>query len=122
MEKFKVGRNRTSLRAVRFPKRLEEAVAPYHSNASISAVEMINELIALAKDLQAAGRRGEKIKDCRMKRSPSMTRWRKIGARSMFWATRRCASSPMSYLSSSEKTPPLIGISWRAPAPECACW
>lgn len=41
-----------------FSKRLEEAVARYHSNA-ISAVEMINELIALAKDLQAATRRGE---------------------------------------------------------------
>jgi type I restriction enzyme, R subunit len=41
-----------------FSKRLEEAVARYHSNA-ISAVEMINELIALAKDLQAARRRGE---------------------------------------------------------------
>ncbi|WP_420407483.1 type I restriction endonuclease subunit R [Hoeflea sp.] len=41
-----------------FSKRLEEAVARYHSNA-ISAAEMINELIALAKDLQAARRRGE---------------------------------------------------------------
>ncbi|MBB4302130.1 type I restriction enzyme R subunit [Rhodobium orientis] len=41
-----------------FSKRLEEAVARYHSNA-ISAVEMINELIALAKDLQAARKRGE---------------------------------------------------------------
>ena len=41
-----------------FSRRLEEAVARYHSNA-ISAVEMLNELIALAKDLQAARRRGE---------------------------------------------------------------
>lgn len=41
-----------------FSKRLEEAVARYHANA-ISAVEMINELIALAKDLRAARRRGE---------------------------------------------------------------
>lgn len=41
-----------------FSKRLEEAIARYHSNA-ISAVEMINELIALAKDLQAARLRGE---------------------------------------------------------------
>jgi type I restriction enzyme R subunit len=41
-----------------FSKRLEEAVARYHSNA-ISAVEMINELIILAKDLQAARSRGE---------------------------------------------------------------
>lgn len=41
-----------------FSKRLEEAVARYHANA-ISAVEMINELIALAKDLQAARKRGE---------------------------------------------------------------
>ncbi len=41
-----------------FSKRLEEAVARYHSNA-ISAVEMLNELIGLAKDLQAARRRGE---------------------------------------------------------------
>ncbi len=41
-----------------FSKRLEEAVARYHANA-ISAVEMINELIALAKDLRAARKRGE---------------------------------------------------------------
>lgn len=41
-----------------FSKRLEEAVARYHANA-ISAVEMINELITLAKDLRAARRRGE---------------------------------------------------------------
>jgi type I restriction enzyme R subunit len=41
-----------------FSKRLEEAVARYHSNA-ISAAEMIEELISIAKDLQAARRRGE---------------------------------------------------------------
>lgn len=41
-----------------FSKRLEDAIARYHSNA-ISAAEMINELIALAKDLQAARKRGE---------------------------------------------------------------
>lgn len=41
-----------------FSTRLEEAVARYHSNA-ISAAEMINELITLAKDLNAARKRGE---------------------------------------------------------------
>jgi type I restriction enzyme, R subunit len=41
-----------------FSKRLEDAVARYHTNA-ITALEMINELIALAKDLQAAQNRGE---------------------------------------------------------------
>jgi type I restriction enzyme, R subunit len=41
-----------------FSKRLEEAIARYHTNA-ISAAEMLNELIALAKDLQAARKRGE---------------------------------------------------------------
>ncbi|WP_313473016.1 type I restriction endonuclease subunit R [Brevundimonas sp.] len=41
-----------------FSKRLEEAVARYHAGA-LSAVEMIQELIALAKDLQAARARGE---------------------------------------------------------------
>jgi type I restriction enzyme, R subunit len=43
-----------------FSRRLEEAVARYHTNA-ITALEMINELIALAKDLQAAQNRGEEI-------------------------------------------------------------
>jgi type I restriction enzyme R subunit len=43
-----------------FSKRLEDAVARYHSNA-ISAVEMINELIAIAKDLKEAGKRGEEL-------------------------------------------------------------
>ncbi len=41
-----------------FSRRLEDAVARYHSGA-LSAVEMINELIALAKDMKAAQQRGE---------------------------------------------------------------
>lgn len=40
-----------------FSERLEEAVARYHSNA-ISTVEMIQELIDLAKDIKAAADRG----------------------------------------------------------------
>lgn len=43
-----------------FSRRLEDAVARYHANA-ISAVEVINELIALAKDMQEARRRGEEL-------------------------------------------------------------
>lgn len=41
-----------------FSKRLEDAIARYHANA-ISAAQMIEELIALAKDIQAARSRGE---------------------------------------------------------------
>ena len=41
-----------------FSQRLEEAVARYHSNA-ISTVEMIQELIGLAKDIKASAERGE---------------------------------------------------------------
>ena len=41
-----------------FSARLEEAVARYHAGA-LSAVEMIHELIAMAKDLKAAHLRGE---------------------------------------------------------------
>ncbi len=41
-----------------FSRRLEDAVARYHAGA-LSAVEMINELIALAKDMKAARQRGE---------------------------------------------------------------
>ena len=43
-----------------FSKRLEEAVARYHANA-ISTVEMIQELIALAKEMQSATARGEEL-------------------------------------------------------------
>ncbi len=43
-----------------FSKRLEEAVARYHAGA-ISAVEMIQELIGIAKDLKAAKARGEAL-------------------------------------------------------------
>lgn len=43
-----------------FSARLEEAVARYHANA-ISTVEMIQELIALAKEMQAAAARGEEL-------------------------------------------------------------
>lgn len=41
-----------------FSRRLEDAVARYHAGA-LSAAEMINELIALAKDMKAARQRGE---------------------------------------------------------------
>lgn len=41
-----------------FSQRLEDAVARYHAGA-ISALEMIQELIGLAKDLKAAYSRGE---------------------------------------------------------------
>ncbi|MGV2074141.1 MULTISPECIES: type I restriction endonuclease subunit R [Rhizobium/Agrobacterium group] len=43
-----------------FSRRLEEAVARYHANA-ISTVEMIQELIALAKEMQAATARGDEL-------------------------------------------------------------
>ncbi|MBY5735602.1 type I restriction endonuclease subunit R [Rhizobium leguminosarum] len=43
-----------------FSRRLEEAVARYHANA-ISTVEMIQELIALAKEMRAASARGEEL-------------------------------------------------------------
>ncbi|WP_018698111.1 type I restriction endonuclease subunit R [Amorphus coralli] len=43
-----------------FSKRLEEAVARYHANA-ISTVEMIQELIKLAKDMKEATDRGEEL-------------------------------------------------------------
>jgi len=42
----------------RFSERLEEAIARYHTNA-ISTVEVMQELIDLAKDVRAARRRGE---------------------------------------------------------------
>ncbi len=42
----------------RFSERLEAAIARYHNNA-ISTVEVLQELIALAKDVRAARRRGE---------------------------------------------------------------
>lgn len=43
-----------------FSRRLEEAVARYHANA-ISTVEMIQELIALAKEIQTATARGDEL-------------------------------------------------------------
>jgi type I restriction enzyme R subunit len=42
----------------RFSERLEDAIARYHTNA-ISTVEVLQELIALAKDVRAAHQRGE---------------------------------------------------------------
>jgi type I restriction enzyme R subunit len=42
----------------RFSERLESAIARYHTNA-VSTVEVLQELIALAKDVRAARRRGE---------------------------------------------------------------
>jgi len=41
-----------------FSRRLEDAVARYHAGA-LSAAEMINELITLAKEMKAARVRGE---------------------------------------------------------------
>jgi type I restriction enzyme, R subunit len=43
-----------------FSRRLEDAVARYHANA-ISALEMIQELIGLAKELNASRKRGEDL-------------------------------------------------------------
>jgi type I restriction enzyme R subunit len=52
-------RSRANLvEAKSFSRRLEEAVARYHANA-LSTVEMIQELIALAKDIKASAARGE---------------------------------------------------------------
>lgn len=52
-------RSRTNVVESRaFSERLEDAVARYHAGA-LSAVEMIQELIALAKDIKAAEARGE---------------------------------------------------------------
>jgi type I restriction enzyme, R subunit len=42
----------------RFSERLESAIARYHTNA-VSTVEVLQELIAIAKDVRAARRRGE---------------------------------------------------------------
>ena len=42
----------------KFSERLEDAVARYHANA-ITAAEVIQELIALAKEIRAARQRGE---------------------------------------------------------------
>ncbi|MFM0190145.1 type I restriction endonuclease subunit R [Paraburkholderia nemoris] len=42
----------------RFSERLEQAIARYHTNA-INTVEVLQELIALAKDVRAARKRGE---------------------------------------------------------------
>lgn len=42
----------------RFSERLEEAIARYHTNA-VSTVEVLQELIALAKDMRDARKRGE---------------------------------------------------------------
>jgi len=54
-----VSRSKTNLVESRaFSNRLEEAVARYHAGA-ISAVEMIEALIGLAKDMQVARARGE---------------------------------------------------------------
>jgi type I restriction enzyme R subunit len=49
-------RNITQAKA--FSERLEEAIARYHANA-ISTVQVLEELIALAKDIRAARERGQ---------------------------------------------------------------
>ena len=52
-------RSRTNVvETKRFSERLQEAVARYHTNA-ISAVEVLQELINLAKDIRDARKRGE---------------------------------------------------------------
>ena len=56
-----VSRSKTNLVESRaFSNRLEDAVARYHAGA-VSAVEMIQELIRLAKDMQAARARGDEL-------------------------------------------------------------
>lgn len=56
-----VSRSKSNLVESRaFSNRLEDAVARYHAGA-ISAVEMIQELLAMAKDMQAARSRGSEL-------------------------------------------------------------
>lgn len=56
-----VSRSKSNLVESRtFSNRLEDAVARYHAGA-ISAVEMIQELLAMAKDMQAARSRGDDL-------------------------------------------------------------
>ncbi len=56
-----VSRSKSNLVESRtFSNRLEDAVARYHAGA-ISAVEMIQELLAMAKDMQAARSRGDEL-------------------------------------------------------------
>ena len=52
-------RSRTNVvETKRFSERLESAIARYHTNA-VSTVEVLQELIAIAKDIRAARQRGE---------------------------------------------------------------
>lgn len=54
-------RQKTNILEARdFSARLEDAVARYHANA-ITTIEMINELISIAKDIQKAHARGEEL-------------------------------------------------------------
>lgn len=56
-----VSRSKSNLVESRaFSNRLEDAVARYHAGA-ISAVEMIQELLAMARDMQAARSRGDEL-------------------------------------------------------------
>jgi type I site-specific restriction-modification system R (restriction) subunit len=71
---------RNVIQSEAFSERLEAAIARYHTNA-ITAAQVIEELIQLAKDIRAARARGKK-RASRTKKSPSMMRWPKTRARS----------------------------------------
>jgi type I restriction enzyme, R subunit len=72
-----------------FSDRLEEAIARYHTNA-ITTTQVIQELIAIAKDIRAARMRGEE-QGSRKTRSPSTTRSPRTSRRSRSWVTTGCA-------------------------------
>ncbi len=62
----------------RFSERLDAAIARYHTNA-ISTVEVLEELIELAKEVRRRAGVG-KMRGCRRTKSPSMTLWPKVRA------------------------------------------
>jgi hypothetical protein len=73
-------RNVTQSKA--FSERLEAAISRYHANA-LTTVQVLEELIQLAKDIHAARARGETSP---MRKSRPMTRWPRARARGKSWA------------------------------------
>jgi type I site-specific restriction-modification system R (restriction) subunit len=94
-DEVKARSKRNLVQARSFAEKLEKAVRRYQ-NRAIETAQVIEELIALAKEMRAARRRGETRPE-RATSWPSTTRSRSTTAPSRCSATRRCAPSRASW-------------------------
>ena len=106
---------RNVVQARSFAEMLEQAMRKYQ-NRAIETAQVIEELIQLAKDMRAAGARGEELGLSEDEAAPSTTRWKPTTAPSRCWATTRSRRSRGNWWRRCARTSPSTGRSAKTSA------